>query len=139
MGVPHNPGNRVPRCTASHPGFYLLISSPDHDLLIPASSKDLKRQIYLGDERFVAQMQARLQGDSRDVNIPRVQRRPPAPALTVIEAEHTDRNAAMIVAYQTGEYSYHRIAEHFGVHFTTVGRIMRATKKVKAGVAHSRP
>jgi putative transposase len=101
--------------------------------------KDLKCQIYLGDERFVAQMQARLRGDSEDVNIPRVQRRPPAPALAVIKAEYTDRNAAMVAAYQTGEYSYHRIAEHFGVHFTTVGRIMRAAKKAKAGMAHSSP
>jgi transposase-like protein len=59
--------------------------------------------------------------------------------LAVIKAEHADRKAAMVAAYQTGEYSYHRIAEHFGVHFTTVGRIMRAAKKVKAGVAHFRP
>lgn len=75
-------------------------------------------------------MQARLQGDSKDVNIPRVQRRPPAPALAVIKAEHTDRNAAMVAAYQTGEYSYHWIAKHFGVHFTTVGRIMRAAMRL---------
>jgi transposase len=55
--------------------------------------------------------------------------------LAVIKAEHADRNAAMVAAYQTGEYSYQQIAEHFGVHFMTVGRIVRAAKTAKAAVA----
>jgi transposase len=35
----------------------------------------------------------------------------------------------MVVAYRTGEYSYAQIARHFGVHFTTVGRVVRAARK----------
>ena len=35
----------------------------------------------------------------------------------------------MVAAYETGEYSYQQIGNHFGVHFTTVGRIVRERAK----------
>lgn len=86
----------------------------------------LKSQVYLGDEAFVEKMQKRVQKQQReDVQIPRAQRRAPAPSLKVIEQAEPDRNAAMVRAYATGAYSYQQIAQHFGVHFTTVGRVVR--------------
>jgi len=94
--------------------------------------KDVRGQIYLGDERFVQRMQARLDrkvGD--DINVPRAQRRGPAPALVRIAAAHKDRDQAVLAAHDTGEYSYQQIAEHFGIHFTTVGRIVRAGRKAR--------
>ena len=36
-----------------------------------------------------------------------------------------DRNAAIASAYATGAYTYREIAEYFGVHLATVGRIVR--------------
>ncbi|MBY0578538.1 MAG: helix-turn-helix domain-containing protein [Burkholderiales bacterium] len=39
-----------------------------------------------------------------------------------------DRNAAIVAAHATGGYSYQGIADHFGIHFTTVGRIVRKAK-----------
>jgi DNA-directed RNA polymerase specialized sigma24 family protein len=55
---------------------------------------------------------------------------PPAQPLNAIAKNaiakaHPDRDTAMRVAWATGEYSYTQIAAHFGVHFTTVGRIVR--------------
>ncbi len=44
----------------------------------------LKRQIYLGDARFVERMQAKLGQDAHDGNIPRAQRRRPARPLACI-------------------------------------------------------
>jgi len=38
---------------------------------------------------------------------------------------HRDRNAAIMTAYATGAYSYREIAEHFGIHLATVGRVVR--------------
>jgi putative transposase len=35
---------------------------------------------------------------------------------------------AMVGAHATGAYSYQQIAEHFGVHFTTVGSVVRQAK-----------
>lgn len=34
------------------------------------------------------------------------------------------RNAAIVAAHATGGYSYQQIADYFGMHFTTVGRIV---------------
>ncbi|HBA38745.1 MAG TPA: addiction module toxin RelE [Deltaproteobacteria bacterium] len=93
---------------------------------------ELKGQIYLGDERFVERTQARLSDEEKDdINIPRVQRRGPAPPLKQIEARHKERTRAVVAAYETGEYSYQQIGEHFGVHFTTVGRLVRAARRQK--------
>ncbi len=91
--------------------------------------KNLNRQIYLGGEKFIERMQGKLGKNSPDVNIPRVQRRPPAPALDVIRARYRGRDQGIVAAYKTGEYSYKQIAENFGVHFTTVGRIIRRSQR----------
>ncbi|MEN8180084.1 MAG: transposase [Pseudomonadota bacterium] len=87
---------------------------------------ELRQQIYLGDKKFVERMQrkAELQGD--ELSIPRVQRRPPALSIAAIAAKHPERNEAIVAAYSTGAYSYREIAEHFGLHLATVGRIIRS-------------
>ena len=85
----------------------------------------LRQQIYLGDEAFVKRMQtkARVRGDT--LSVPRAQRRPPPPSLAELAAHPDGRNAAIVAAYATGAYTYREIAEHFGVHLATVGRIVR--------------
>jgi len=85
----------------------------------------LKGQVFLGDEQFVQRMQAHHSSGKDDVQIPRVQRRPPPPTLAAIERHAQDRNTVIRAAYATGAYSYQQIAAHFGIHFTTVGRIVR--------------
>ena len=85
----------------------------------------LNRQVFLGDDAFVARAHKRGSLRPDDINIPRAQRRPPAPSLDAIAAVYADRDAAMRAAWATGEYSYAQIAACFGVHFTTVGRVVR--------------
>ncbi|MCU7927932.1 MAG: transposase [Candidatus Thiodiazotropha sp. (ex Dulcina madagascariensis)] len=87
--------------------------------------KGLRQQIYLGDERFVEKMQAKVQVEGDALSVPQVQRRPPPPSLAAIAAQHSERNAAIMAAYATGAYSYREIAEHFSIHLATVGRIVR--------------
>ncbi len=87
----------------------------------------LRGQVYLGDEAFVAKMQKRA-AQSDDVNVPKAQRRPPPVPLEKHAARNRDRDAAMVAAHASGHYSYQQIAEHFGVHFTTVGRVVREAK-----------
>ena len=87
--------------------------------------KDLKGQIYLGDDDFVERMRDKLGEHDEDVNIPRVQQRGPAPKLSAIRRQHKNRDDAIRAAYETGAYSYQQIAKEYGVHFTTVGRIVR--------------
>jgi len=93
--------------------------------------KNLNRQIYLGSDRFIERMQAKLEKESRDVNIPRAQQRPPAPPLEVLRAAHRNRDQAIAAAYETGDYSYQQLAEYFELHFTTVGEIVRKLRKSK--------
>ncbi len=91
--------------------------------------KNLNRQIYLGNEKFVERMQGTLEEKMSDVNIPQVQQRPPAPPLDVILAKYRRRDRGIIAAYRTKEYSYKQIAEYIGVHFTTVGRVVRRSQR----------
>lgn len=88
---------------------------------------DLNGQAFLGDDAFVARS-LRHAGKRDDVNIPKAQRRPPPPSLDAIARKHRNRDAAIVAAHASGGYSYQQIAAYFGVHFTTVGRIVRAAK-----------
>ncbi len=86
---------------------------------------ELRQQIYLGDEEFIQSMQKKV--DSTDMMaVPRAQRRSPAPSLNVITRRYKQRDDAIVAAYATGAYSYREIAEHFGLHLVTIGRIIRA-------------
>ncbi|WP_124949925.1 REP-associated tyrosine transposase [Sulfuriferula thiophila] len=89
---------------------------------------NLKGQVFLGDEQFMLRMQALLESNKHDVQIPQAQRRPPPPALAEIAAQSSRRDEAIVAAYKTGGYSYQALADHFGLHFTTVGRIVRRAK-----------
>jgi REP element-mobilizing transposase RayT len=95
--------------------------------------KDLKAQIYLGDEDFVEEMRKKLGQREEDANIPKVQQRGPAAKLGVIRRQYKDRADGIRAAYETGAYSYQQIAKEFGVHFTTVGRIVRGSIKPMRG------
>jgi REP element-mobilizing transposase RayT len=90
--------------------------------------QQVNRQVFLGDDAFVGRALKRAVRWSDDINIPRAQRRPPAPSLASIAKAHGDRDAAMRAAWNTGQYSYTQIAAHFGVHFTTVGRCVRRSE-----------
>lgn len=87
----------------------------------------LQGQVFLGDAGFMARMLAKA-AKAPALQVPRVQRRAPPPPLAEIAAAHPDRDAAIVAAHATGQYSYTQIAEFFGVHFTTVGRIVRQRK-----------
>jgi REP element-mobilizing transposase RayT len=86
---------------------------------------DLRHQVFLGNKGFVERMLARadIQGDLR--TIPATQRRQPSPSLTELDKLYKDRNTTIIKAYATGAYSYSEIADYFGIHQSTVGRIVR--------------
>lgn len=100
---------------------------------LPSIWNQLKRQVFLGDDAFVLRARAAMPDAEGDVNIPSAQRRAPPPPLASFTAGGLGREAAMAAAHATGEYSYQEIALAFGVHFTTVGRAVRAAKAARAG------
>jgi REP element-mobilizing transposase RayT len=87
--------------------------------------QNLRQQIYLGDETFVEKMQAAVNIKGDRLSVPNIQRRPPPAPLADIAQSHPDRNSAILAAYATGAYSYAAIAAYFGIHLSTVGRIVR--------------
>jgi hypothetical protein len=108
----------------------LELEAPDVKIEVATAHRvTISRQIYLGDDRFIKRMQGWLDDEKvNDVNVPRAQRRGPAPPLEVIRRQYKDKKKAVVAAYETGAYSYQQIGEHFGVHFTTVGRVVRAAR-----------
>ncbi|MDH5553021.1 MAG: transposase [Nitrosomonas sp.] len=90
---------------------------------------NLKGQIFLGDADFVAKMQEKLGDEIDDLNIPKIQKRPIAMPLSEIATQTKDRNSAIITAYKTGAYSQREIGEYYQLHPSTVGVIIRKSKK----------
>ena len=94
----------------------------------PSPLQFVQQQVYLGSDEFIAKAQRAIE-KSDDLNIPKVQRRPPAPSLEAIAKENREREEAINAAYATGAYTYQQIGEYFGIHFSTVGRIVRDLSK----------
>jgi DNA-directed RNA polymerase specialized sigma24 family protein len=76
----------------------------------------------------VKHVQAKADQSKENINIPKLQRRAPPPSLETLMFLHPDRNQAIIAAYANGAYSYQQISDFFGMHFTTVGKIVRETR-----------
>jgi len=93
--------------------------------------QDLKAQAFLGDDDFVTRSLKHADVHD-DVNIPKAQRRAPPPPLDAIARAHSARDDAIVAAHASGGYSYLQIADHFGIHFTTVGRIVRANTPARS-------
>jgi hypothetical protein len=93
----------------------------------------LNSQIFLGDERFIERMQKLLDEKLDNAQIPKIQRRKPPPSLDQIYGQSRDRDAAIVVAHATGEYSYTLIGKYFVLHFATVVRIVRKGKQGAGG------
>jgi len=68
--------------------------------------QDLKAQDFLGDDRFVQQVQTEIEnGQRNDVQIPIAQRRSRPLSLSGIERGASNRNVAIVTACTTGAYS----------------------------------
>ncbi|WP_295583705.1 transposase [uncultured Lamprocystis sp.] len=97
----------------------------------PSIWEGLRHQMFLGRESFVEQFVGAGKPVERLREVPRVQRRPLlAPSLAWFELDYPERREAMARAFLTGVYSMQEIADHFGVHYSTVSR---AVRRLEAG------
>ncbi|MDX1251082.1 MAG: hypothetical protein IDH49_02270 [Gammaproteobacteria bacterium] len=53
--------------------------------------------------------------------------------MAEIEKRSSGGDAAIVAAYATRGYSYQQIVDYFGVHFTTVGRVVRGGARSEGG------
>lgn len=92
---------------------------------LPSPLLATRHQLLLGDDDFVKQQQTTIkQSDLREVSI--AHRRCLALSLDDYQEQYPVRNDAMAQAYRSGGYTMAKIAEHFGVHYMTVSRAVRA-------------
>jgi hypothetical protein len=92
---------------------------------------NLRGQVFLGDDRFIDRMQRKIDNARGDAQIPKPQRSTPPPSLEQLARAAANRDDAIVAAYATGAYSYADIGAHFGLHFATIGRIVRKAKGPK--------
>lgn len=85
----------------------------------------LQNQIYLGSEQFVQRMQKEIESQQALQEVPRAQRRPVAKSLGHYARYASDPFLGMALAYLSGDYTMKAIADHFGVHYTTVSRAVK--------------
>ena len=87
--------------------------------------RELNRDIYLGDEHFIAESQLKIEIARRnDGEIPRPQRSTAPATLDQWFITESTVAAAVIAAYRSGNYTMRQIADHVGVHYSTISRLL---------------
>ena len=92
---------------------------------LPSVWSQLQGQVYLGSEAFVRKRQVLVDKKPAVTEVPRAQRRAMTRPLSDFADNHA-RNEAIALAYLSGRHTMAAIAEHFGVHYTTVSRLVKA-------------
>ena len=95
---------------------------------LPSVWTQLRGQIYLGSDAFVQKMQKLIDKKPGLGEIPRAQRRAISQPLEHFEKRYP-RAEAMARAYLSGRHTMLKIAEHFGVHYSTVSRAVRGFER----------
>ena len=84
-----------------------------------------KNQIYLGDDKFVEDMQCKISADTNLDEVPRPQKRQPPKPIETYEDMMVSRNEAIVLAYHSGGFSMTEIAAYFGIHYSSVSKIIK--------------
>ena len=89
--------------------------------------EQLKHQVFLGSDTFVESMQRKIPQDRDLREIPQAKARRIALPLDEYARRYNDRNLAITAAYASGGYTMQEIGDHFGLHYSRVSKIVRAT------------
>jgi putative transposase len=92
--------------------------------------KDLQGQIFLGDRGFIEQCKSAIGVPTDLKEIPRSQRYADRPALAElfhdrVKQDKVLRNKAIYDAHVTYGYTLKEIADHLGIHYTTVSKAVK--------------
>ncbi len=97
---------------------------------MPKIWEHLRNQVFLGDDTFVEQLQKEHLGNRKamgnTLEVPDVQRRKPVRALSWYGDRYKEKKRAIVEAYLSGGYTLKDVGEYFGMHYTTVSRIVKA-------------
>ena len=91
----------------------------------PSIWNALNKQIYLGDDKFVEDMQCKISSETNLDEIPRPQKRQIPNPLETYKDMMDCRDEAIVAAYRSGGYSMKEIAEFFDLHNSSVSKIIK--------------
>jgi putative transposase len=94
----------------------------------PLLWSSLRKQIYLGDQQFIDNMQRLIDDEKGLSEIPSAQRKPTPDTLDYYLATSVDRNSAICKAYQSGGYTLKQLGDYFALHYQTVSWIVNHHK-----------
>lgn len=95
----------------------------------------LRCQVFLGTDGFVERHRGLANDPQRLREVPRAQRRALAKPLSAFADQSATRREAMAQAFLSGAYTMQEIAEHFGVHYSTVSRAVQGFERADVGSA----
>lgn len=90
--------------------------------------QELKNQVYLGSDRFVSDMQERIDAPDQLTEIPSSQRRAVPKPLEYYTGKALNRDSAIVAAYASGGYTLKEVGQHFGLSYSRVSRIVKRAK-----------
>ena len=91
----------------------------------PSIWNALNKQIYLGDDKFVEDMQCKISGETNLDEVPRPQKRQNPKPIETYKNMMDCRNEAIIAAYRSGGYTMKKIAVYFDLHYSSVSKIIK--------------
>lgn len=103
----------------------LLFDEKDEDIL-----NQTRKQIYLGDDDFIADVQSHLNEDQKSEEVPRKQlARPLSKTYSEILKDCEDENMAIARTYLTGNYTLKDIGDYLDIHYSGVSKIVSEYEK----------
>ncbi len=90
--------------------------------------EELKNQVFLGNDKFVEKMQTLIDPGKRLDEVPLTQKRGVAKSLDNYKRESATRDEAINKAYQSGDYKMVELADYFGLHYSSVSKIIRRSE-----------
>jgi REP element-mobilizing transposase RayT len=88
--------------------------------------KELRNQVYLGDDTFIETLQAMVGEDVDLSEIPSVQKRKLAKPISKYIETAASRDEGIYLAYRSGCYTMKAISDDLGLHYSTVSKIIKA-------------
>lgn len=86
----------------------------------------LTNQVFLGTEQFIKDVKKHIPHDKDLSEISSSQKRPLAKPLSYYESQTKSRDEAICAAFESGGYSMKQIGDYFGLHYSTISRIVKA-------------
>ena len=91
----------------------------------PSPWDSLKNKIYIGNDKFLEDMQYKLSPEQSLNDIHRIQKQTPIKPLSYFEEQFSVRDDAMYHAYISGSYTLSEVGKWFSVSYTTVSRVVK--------------